>query len=183
VVIEMKKILFTLFCFFFISNVSASERIDVKLKKCVDGDTAYFIYNNKEIKTRFLAIDTPESTKEIEKYGPEASEYTCKLLKEAKNIELEYDSNSDKQDKYDRHLVWVFIDDKLLQEEIIKEGLAEVAYLYDEYKYTDRLIQAQDEAKKEGKNLWMEEETTPDYIIIIILTLAIIAFILKEKTK
>ena len=108
---------------------------------------------------------------------------TCKLLKEAKNIELEYDSNSDKQDKYDRHLVWVFIDDKLLQEEVIKEGLAEVAYLYDEYKYTDRLIQAQDEAKKEGKNLWMEEETTPDYIIIIILTLAIIAFILKEKTK
>lgn len=105
------------------------------------------------------------------------------VLKEAKNIELEYDSNSDKQDKYDRHLVWVFIDDKLLQEEVIKEGLAEVAYLYDEYKYTDRLIQAQDEAKKEGKNLWMEEETTPDYIIIIILTLAIIAFILKEKTK
>ena len=179
----MKKILFTLLCFCFINNVNASDKFEVKLKKCVDGDTAYFIYNNKEIKTRFLAIDTPESTKEVEKYGPEASEYTCILLKEAKSIELEYDNNSDKKDKYDRHLVWVFVDDKLLQEEVVKEGLAEVAYLYDDYKYTDRLLEAQETAKKEEKNLWMEENDSPDYTIIIILILATIVFILKEKTK
>lgn len=180
----MKKIFFTIICFLFINNVDASEKIEVKLKKCVDGDTAYFIYNNKEIKTRFLAIDTPESTKEIEKYGPEASEYTCNLLKNAQKIELEYDFNSDKQDKYDRHLVWVFVDDKLLQEEVVKEGLAEVAYLYDDYKYTDKLLKAQEEAKSESKNLWdTGEESTPDYIVIIILLLAIIAFILKEKAK
>jgi hypothetical protein len=46
---KMKKILFALFCFFIFNNVNASEKIEVKLKKCVDGDTAYFRYNNKEI--------------------------------------------------------------------------------------------------------------------------------------
>lgn len=185
VVMKMKKILFALFCFFIFNNVNASEKIEVKLKKCVDGDTAYFRYNNKEIKTRFLAIDTPESTKEIEEYGPEASEFTCNLLKNANKIELEYDSNSDKTDKYDRHLVWVFIDDKLLQEEVIKEGLAEVAYLYDDYKYTDKLLEAQEEAKKNGKNLWHTEEENNynDYITLTIIILGIIIYILKEKTK
>lgn len=34
---------------------------EVKLSKCVDGDTARFILNKEEIKARFLAIDTPES--------------------------------------------------------------------------------------------------------------------------
>ena len=35
----------------------ATERQEVKLKSCIDGDTANFILNNKVIKVRFLAID------------------------------------------------------------------------------------------------------------------------------
>ena len=94
----MKKFILIIFILFFNINVNAKEI--VTLNKCVDGDTAWFNLNNEKIKARFLAIDTPESTNRIDPYGKEASEFTCNLLKTAKKIEIEYDDNSDKFDKY-----------------------------------------------------------------------------------
>lgn len=137
-----KKVVFLLIIFLFPGVVFASGREEVTLSKCVDGDTAKFIINNKEETVRFLAVDTPETkhpTKGEEPYGKEASDYTCNRLKEGNKIELEYDDNSTKTDKYNRYLAWVFVDDNLLQSELVKNGLAEVAYLYGDYKYTDLL--------------------------------------------
>ena len=142
--------------FFIIDKVQAKE-ITVKLKTCIDGDTAIFTYKNENIKTRFLAIDTPEtkySAKGEQPYGAEASEYTCKRLKEANNIKLEYDNNSDEVDDYGRHLVWVWVDNILLQEELVKEGYAKVAYLYNDYKYTNKLLNKEKIAKNNKLKIW-----------------------------
>ena len=101
-----KKVVFLLIIFLFPGVVFASGREEVTLSKCVDGDTAKFIINNKEETVRFLAVDTPEtkhSTKGEEPYGKEASDYTCNRLKEVNKIELEYDDNSTKTDKYNRY--------------------------------------------------------------------------------
>lgn len=103
----------------------------IELVKCIDGDTAEFTEIGK---TRFLLIDTPESTKKIEPYGKNASNFTCNKLKKAKNITYEYDG--DKKDKYNRTLAYIFVDGKLLQEEIAKEGYIKKFYLYkSHYKY------------------------------------------------
>lgn len=162
----MKKVL--IYFIFFISifipiNVSAQDKVTVKFSACVDGDTAKVKLNSKEIKIRFLAVDTPETkhpTKGEEPYGKEASEYTCKKLKQAKKIELEYDSNSDKKDKYNRHLVWVFIDNSLLQAELIKKGYATTAYLYDDYKYTSLLEDYETTARINKVGLHSEEDNS-----------------------
>ena len=127
---------------------------EVHLDRCVDGDTAWFEVDGESFKTRFLAIDAPEYTKKIEPWGKEASEMTCALLKEADKIELESDPNADRTDDYDRKLVWVFVDGELLQETLVREGLAEVTYLYDDYKYTDELFKTQDLAKEEHLGIW-----------------------------
>ncbi len=174
----MKKVFLIIFILFFGINVNAKEI--VTLNKCVDGDTAWFNINDEKIKARFLAIDTPESTNKIEPYGKEASEFTCNLLKNAKKIEIEYDENSDKFDKYDRHLVWVFVDDELLQNIIVKEGYADVKYLYGDYKYTDILKKSLIEAKANNLNMWKSEEnniTNNIYIISGIILLIIILYI------
>lgn len=174
----MKKVFLIIFILFFCINVNAKEI--VTLNKCVDGDTAWFNINGEKIKARFLAIDTPESTNKIEPYGKEASEFTCNLLKNAKKIEIEYDENSDKFDKYDRHLVWVFVDDELLQNIIVKEGYADVKYLYGDYKYTDILKKSLIEAKANNLNMWKSEEnniTNNIYIISGIILLIIILYI------
>lgn len=150
-----------IFIFFIgINSVLASEKYTVTLNKCVDGDTAYFNLNEEVIKTRFLAIDTPESTNEIEEYGKEASNFTCNALTNAKKIEIEYDENSDKTDKYKRDLVWVFVDDVLLQETLLKEGLAEVKYLYGDYAYTAHLQEVEATAKAAKIKLWSDSNET-----------------------
>ena len=149
----MKKYLFILITLF-IFPISVFAKEKVTLVKCVDGDTANFNLNGEVIKTRFLAIDTPESTKEKEPYGKEASNFTCEALTNAKKIEIEYDPDSNKTDKYSRHLVWVFVDGKLLQEKILAEGLAEIAYLYGDYKYTEDLQKVEAKAKQKKLNIW-----------------------------
>ena len=180
----MKVLLGIIFSLLFITNVSASEKIEVTLSKCVDGDTAWFLLDGKEIKARFLAIDTPESTNKIEAFGKEASEYTCNLLNNATKIEIEYDENSDKLDKYDRHLVWVFIDDELLQDLIIQKGLGEIEYIYGDYKYLTQLEASELMAKTNRLGIWQDSS---DYIYFIIggiiLVIIIIVCIFSKKVR
>ncbi len=156
----MKKIIIVVgLIFLSITNVNA-EIVSVKLKKCVDGDTARFIIDNEVKSTRFLAINTPEikhGKKKAEPYGNEASKYTCKRLKDAKEIKIEYDDNADKTDKYGRVLGWIFVDDELLQEDLVKNGYAEVKYLYGDYKYTKELQELEKKAKKDKLNMWSDD--------------------------
>lgn len=154
---------------------------EVKLDKCVDGDTAWFIKDDVKIKARFLAIDTPESTNTKEPFGLEAKEFTCNKLQNAKKITIEYDPNSDMLDKYDRHLVWVFVDDVLLQDLIIKEGLAEVKYIYGDYKYTDILNNSLETAKKNKVGMWMSSSNYTYLIVIIILILCLFSTKIRKK--
>ena len=183
----MKKIIIIIFIsLFFIPNYKAKET--VTFSKCIDGDTARVIYNNEEIKIRFLGIDTPElahDDTEEERYAKEASNYTCETLKKSNKIEIEFDPKSDKQDKYDRYLVWIFIDDKLLQESLVKKGYAKVKYTYDDYLYLDSLYKAEEYAKEKKIGIWSQEENDiPSnkkeyydfipYIIPILLVLLII---------
>lgn len=142
-----------------------AESKEVTLAKCVDGDTARFNIDGKVKSTRFLAIDTPESVhpkKKPEKYGKEASNYTCNQLKKARKIVLEYDDNSTKTDKYDRALAWVFVDGKLLQQLLVREGYAKVTYLYGDYKYTDLLKKEEQKAKSNKLKIWSNKTTKSD---------------------
>ena len=183
-VVSVKIIFGIIISLLFITNAEASEKIDVTLSKCVDGDTAWFILDGEEIKTRFLAIDTPESTNEIEPFGKEASNYTCDLLTNANKIEIEYDENSDKLDKYDRHLVWVFVDDKLLQDLIIQQGLGQVDYIYGDYKYLTTLEASELIAKNNQVGMWQDTSYHTYYIIGgIVLIIIIIVCIFSKRIR
>ena len=180
----MKKILFILTLFFTFTINTYAKKLEVTLDKCVDGDTAWFNLDNERIKTRFLAINTPESTNKIEAYGKEASNYTCNILTNAKKIEIEYDNNSDKFDKYDRHLVWVFVDDTLLQEKLLEEGLAEIKYIYGDYKYLDEIKKVESTAKKNKVGMWSDSKNDYSiYLIIIGAIIIILVFIFSKKGR
>ena len=143
--------------------VFANTKEKVKFAKCVDGDTAKFERNNKVFTLRFLAVNTPETKspkKGVEFYGKEASKYTCDRLEKAKTIEIEYDKNSDRSDRYGRKLGWVFLDDKLLQKDLVENGYAKVEYVYGKYKYLDELKELEKKAKKEKIGLWQKETTS-----------------------
>lgn len=146
---------------FCIPSMVYAEKERVTLLKCVDGDTAKFLIGKESVTTRFLAIDTPETKhpkKKEEPFGREASDYTCKRLKNAQKIELEYDEASTKEDKYGRRLAWVLVDGELLQSELVEKGYAKVAYLYGDYKYTNVLKLEEKFARVNKRGLWNDDE-------------------------
>ena len=148
---------------------SNTTKIEVKYSESVDGDTAKFELNGEEVVVRFLGIDTPETvhpTKGEEPYGKEASNYTKGKLENAHKIEIEYDENASETDKYERPLVWVWVDDTLLQEELISNGLARTYMLQDNYKYAWMLQENEEKAKEEKVGIWSEEAKTQENVIV-----------------
>lgn len=138
---------------------------NVSFSSCIDGDTAKFIIGNTERTVRFLAINTPEvasSLKNEEPFGKEASEFTCNTLKKAKKIVLEYDQNSDKEDKYGRVLAFVFVDDELLESLLISNGYAKIDYVYGDYNHLEELRLQENAAKEKKIGIWNDEEALPD---------------------
>lgn len=144
-----------------------TEKVEVKFSEKVDGDTAKFELNGDIITVRFLGIDTPETvhpTKGEEPFGKDASQFTEEQLKNANKIELEYDNHASKTDKYERHLAWIWVDDCLLQEELIQNGLAKTYMLQYNYQYAGRLQETEKEAKTQKLGVWSEEETSSEEI-------------------
>lgn len=139
------------------AEAKAGSKFSVKLEKCIDGDTAQF---SKVGKTRFLYVDTPESTNKIEPYGKEASAYTCAVMKKAKKLELAYDGT--KKDKYGRTLAWVFVDGKLLQSDLTKRGYVKGFYDYGNYSYESQLHADLKYAKKNKKGLYSGKKSVLD---------------------
>ena len=102
----------------------------------IDGDTTHFklsspIGGSDILKARYLAVDTPESTGAIEKWGKKASNFTKEKLKNATSIIVESDTNEWNPDSTgSRYMVWVWYktaemsDYRCLNVEILQEGLA-----------------------------------------------------------
>lgn len=162
----MRKIVLAFIVMFsFVSSVSAQIK-EVEFKKCVDGDTATLVIDGEDKKVRLLAVDTPETvhpTKGEESGGKTASDFTCNSLKSANKIEIEYDPKSDKTDKYDRELVWLYIDGELFQEKLVSEGYAEVAYIYGDYLYVDKLCRLQETAISDKLGIWYDGKREVGY--------------------
>lgn len=175
-----------------------SEKIEVQLYNAVDGDTADFKLNGEVIRARFLGINTPEtvaSNVPVEKWGPEASAYTKKALQNATKIQVEYDEKASKTDMYDRHLVWVWVDDELLQEQLVVQGFTKEYMLQSNYRYADIIQEAESIAKSNKVGLWSDEQETineindnkmtEQSIIVLIGTfvLGIISILVKKVNR
>lgn len=132
----------------------------VTLSNCVDGDSARFMLGLEEINVKFLGIESDETIKDDETdeiNGSYVSDYVCESLKSAKKIEIQYEPNIEKEDKFGRIQAWVVVDDVLLQEDLVKNGYARVMYIKDEYTYAKDLKSAQEYAKLNKLGLWKDE--------------------------
>lgn len=140
-------------------NTKKTEQqpIPAEFIRHVDGDTTVLRIDGKEQKVRFLLIDAPETVKpntKVQPYGLEASNRTKELLSSARKITFLYDQG-EKIDRYGRTLGYIFVDGTLLQEILVREGLARVAYVKEpNTNYLMELEQAQEQAKKELLGIW-----------------------------
>lgn len=135
-----------------------------RLISCTDGDTARFRVNGQIYPTRFLAIDTPEISGQLEPWAMTAKTFTCDALEQAEQIVLEFEPESDVFDFYNRLLAWIWVDGELLQYNLVKESLAYVKYLYGDYAYNPMMIALEAQVQREGKRIWGEEDPTFNYV-------------------
>lgn len=157
----MKKVVLLFISLMFLaSSVNADESVnqvqerkEITLINCLSSTTSWFSIDGNVTRIRLLAYDPEDG-----KLNQEIDDYACSLLKNANKIEVEYDSKSLKKDKYNRELAWVYIDGKLLQDELIKKGYGQVNYVNSDYKYLNNLCESEKEALTNKSGIW----TYPD---------------------
>lgn len=133
--------------------------IPVELVRAIDGDTIKIKYEGKEQNVRYLLIDTPETNhRELgnQPFGDEASARNAELVTSGE-LAIEFDEG-DQEDKYGRLLAYVYVDGRSVQEQLVAEGLARVAYVFEpNTKYEDQFRKAESRAEQAGIGIWSVE--------------------------
>ena len=155
-----KKLLIFIVLLLLSTNVyaSATEKEEVKLVKCLSASTAWVSHNGTKKVIRLVAYDELDT-----ELNNTIKEYTCKRLKEANKIEIAYETEYDKVDKYNRELVWVYIDDELLQENLISKGYGEVNNAKKVFEHTDSLCASERNAVNNNLGIWSLGTESEDY--------------------
>lgn len=122
------------------------------VRRVVDGDTLLLTDRRR---VRLIGADTPETVKPnhpVEPWGPEATQFTKKFCAGGE-IRLEYDA--ERTDDYGRTLAYVWVGDRMLNEELLRAGLAraEPQYHYDRQRKAGFLA-AEQEAKAARRGIW-----------------------------
>ena len=138
-------------------NPGALENASYEVLRVVDGDT--LLLREGRIRVRLQGVDTPETVKEnaaVEQWGPEATAYTERFVREAGNtVQITVDGEG--VDQYGRHLAFVWHDGRLLNEELVAAGLAHARLGYDYSQgMKDRLRAAQNQARRARLGIWSE---------------------------
>ncbi len=166
---SLKNLLFVFILTLLSSSLHAQELFTVL--RVVDGDTLKVRYLGEDESVRLIGIDTPESrvnkkTKKDAKrskqdietivaMGKRATAYVEGLVKPGDTITIEFDVQE--RDRYKRLLGYVYLSNgKMLNEEIVKAGYANVMTIPPDVKYEDRFLRAYKQARERKKGLWKE---------------------------
>jgi len=143
-----------------VQKMENKKLLPATIVKNVDGDTVDINLNGKIEKVRMLCVDTPETHHPrlgVQPFGPEASDYTKKILSVGTKVEIEPGLGGGR-DKYGRLLAYIYVNGKMFNEMLLKEGLARVAYIYaPNTQYVDEFYAIQKKAQKRGVGIWSIE--------------------------
>jgi micrococcal nuclease len=120
---------------------------DGVIERVIDGDT---IALRDGTMVRYQGVNAPNSNEPFYKEATEAN----KKLVENKQVTLQYDAYT--SDRFGRILAYVFVGDKNISVELVKQGLAKVAIYEDRRKliYQDEFLKAEQEAKNKKLGVW-----------------------------
>jgi micrococcal nuclease len=117
----------------------------VRVQRIIDGDTLDLSDGRR---VRLLGINTPEREEAL--YA-EASSYLGQLV-ESKIVGLEYDQ--ERFDQFDRTLAYIWLEDRLVNIDIVLQGYASAYIIPPNERYARLLRQAEAQAQTAGIGLW-----------------------------
>ncbi len=148
----MRLIAAPLFLLLIAATVHADE-IRGKVVSIADGDTITVLDAKKvQHKIRFEGIDAPEKG---QAFGTKSREKMSELVGE-KDVVVKWE----KKDRYGRILGDVHLGDRLINLEMVQEGLA---WHYKQYSKSKELAEAEEEARKAKKGLWGDKSPEPPW--------------------
>lgn len=144
------------------SGTGAPSTKQGRVVRVVDGDTAHILVGGVREKVRFIGVDTPESTKEIEPFGQQSSAYTKKAL-DGRTVWLETDAEL--RDRYGRLLAYVWLEKptsgsdseirtKMFNARLLLDGYAQVYTFPPNVRYVESFLRYQREARGADRGLW-----------------------------
>jgi len=113
--------------------------------KVFDGDT---IEIDTGERVRYVGVNAPEKG---EPHSKESTELNSKLILNNK-IKLGYDVQD--KDRYGRTLAYVFVNNQMVNMEMVKQGLAVSETIQPNVKYQDEFVKAQKEARDDCLGIW-----------------------------
>jgi len=126
-----------------------------EVDRVVDGDT--LILNSRRLRVRLQGVNSPETLKPdspVEPWGPQASDFTKQFIRDAKGF-VRVEIDGEPTDQHGRHLAFLWDGDRLLNEELVRNGLARATLHYDfSERKKERLRRAQRDAKRDAVGIW-----------------------------
>ncbi|MCL6572681.1 MAG: thermonuclease family protein [Bacillus sp. (in: Bacteria)] len=136
--------------------VIPNDQVPITLVETIDGDTIKVKIKGKIETVRYLLVDTPESKKPgmcVQLYAKEAFLRNNQLVRNG-SLTMEFERGNTK-DSYGRLLAYVYVDGISVQETLLKEGFARVAYIIDPpYKFLRQYRSVENFAKRNSVNIW-----------------------------
>ena len=127
----------------------------------VDGDTIKARFRGRVITVRLIGVDAPEvvgPNNSIECFALQASLHATEIL-DGRRVRLELDV--DELDRYDRTLAYVWLGDRLFNEQPVSGGFAIAGTYPPNVSYDERLRSAQREARNHNRGLWGQCDPGP----------------------
>jgi len=131
-----------------------------KIKKFVDGDTYWLEDGSPDgVKVRLIGINAPEPRNYFkmkeQPFGKEASAHIKKLIGDSK-VRVELDVQE--LDQYGRLLAYCYLEDgRMINEEMVKAGFAQVATYPPNIVYEKIFYEAQVYARKNKFGMWHDD--------------------------
>ena len=116
--------------------------------RVIDGDT---IAIEGGYRVRYIGIDTPEIHPQMEAFGAEAWQANRQLV-EGKEVRLEQDVSE--TDRYGRLLRYVYVDNIMVNAELVRQGLAVAKAYPPDTEYHELLAELERQARLAGKGMW-----------------------------
>jgi micrococcal nuclease len=129
------------------------QAVTSKVIRVIDGDTVE-LEDGKTL--RYIGMDTPEihhPTKGKQCFGDEAKRHNEELVLN-KEVTLEKDVNE--TDRYGRLLRYVWVDDILINKQLVEDGYAFARSYPPDIARQDELRKAEERARNEQRGLWSQ---------------------------
>ena len=128
-----------------------AERRSALIARVVDGDT---VVTADKATLRLVGIDTPELGSRGRAGQPFSRAAKTALEKMVKGRRVEIELAEESRDRHGRMLVYLHHQGRLINLELVEEGLARVYILGPNTRYGAELIQAERRARAAKKGLW-----------------------------